>query len=189
MLEPLMTHLPRQPTHGLTVIELMVVVAMVGVLIALAAPSMRGLMSTQRVKSINAELVTDLQFARGEAARRNRDVHMRFRATDNCYVVYVDNAGPGNCNCSRTPGENVCTGGREEIKTVQIPVSAGVALSASSATGQIVRFEGLSGTSLPDDFQVSVAGESGGQLRTVVNQAGRPTVCTPDGSISGTPAC
>ncbi len=179
----------HQHNHGLTVIELMVVVAVVGVLIALAAPSMRSLISAQRVVSINAELVTDLQFARSEAVRRNRDVHVRFRATDNCYVLYVDNAGPGNCNCSRTPGLNVCTGGREEIKTVQVPSSVGVAVSASSATGQIIRFENVSGTSLPDDFTVSVTGEVRGQLRTNVNPAGRPIVCSPDSSISKVPAC
>ena len=184
-----MAHRPAYRNHGLTVIELMVVVALVGVLIALAAPSMRSLMSAQRVASINAELVTDLQFARSEAARRNRDVHVRFRAADNCYVLYVDNAAGGSCNCSLTPGVNVCTGGREEIKTVQVPLATGVALSASSATGQIIRFERVSGTSLPDDFTVSVTGELRGQLRTQVNPAGRPIVCSPDSSISKVPPC
>ncbi len=184
-----MAHMPRWRSPGLTVIELMVVIALVGVLVALAAPSLRGLILAQRVTSINAELVTDLQFARSEAARRNRDVHVRFRGTDNCYVLYVDNAGPGNCDCRRTPGVNVCTGGREEIKTVQIPVSTGVAVAASSATGQIIRFEGASGTSLPEDFTVSVTGDVRGQLLTQVNAAGRPSVCSPDGSVSKVPPC
>jgi len=182
-----MAHMPRRRNHGLTVIELMVVVAVVGVLIALAAPSMRSLISAQRVASINAELVTDLQFARSEAARRNVPVFVRFRAANNCYVLYVDNAAPGNCNCSRTPSVDVCTGGREEIKTVQVPLSTGVALSASSATGQILRFERE--TSLPDDFTVTVTGDVRGQLQTHVNPAGRPIVCSPDSSISKVPAC
>mgnify|MGYP003435327453 CR=1 FL=1 len=56
--------------RGLTIIELMIVVAVLGVLIALVAPSMRGMISTQRVRGVNAGLVTDLQYARGEAARR-----------------------------------------------------------------------------------------------------------------------
>ena len=52
------------PARGLTIIELMVVVVLLGVLVALAAPSMRGLISVQRVRGVNAELVTDLQYAR-----------------------------------------------------------------------------------------------------------------------------
>jgi type IV fimbrial biogenesis protein FimT len=180
----------HRSARGLTLIELMVVIALVGILIVLVAPSMRGLISAQRVQSINAEIVTDLQFARSEAARRNRAIHMRFRATDNCYVVYADTAGPGSCNCSLTPGVNVCTGGREEIKTVQVPVANGVAVSASSATGhQIINFEPLTGTSAPDTFEVNVVGAERGQLRTIVNSAGRPTVCTPDGSIAQATPC
>jgi type IV fimbrial biogenesis protein FimT len=179
----------HRSARGLTLIELMVVIALVGILIVLVAPSMRGLISAQRVQSINAEIVTDLQFARSEAARRNRAIHMRFRATDNCYVVYADTAGPGSCNCSLTPGVNVCTGGREEIKTVQVPVANGVAVSASSATGQIIVFESRSGASLPGTFEVNVVGAERGQLRTIVNSAGRPTVCTPDGSITQATPC
>ena len=57
----------------------MVVIALVGVLLALAAPSMRGLISAQRVRGINAELVTDLQYARSEAARRSHDVRVGFQ--------------------------------------------------------------------------------------------------------------
>ena len=168
----------------------MVVVTLVGVLLVLAAPSMRSMISTQRVQSINAEIVTDFQFARSEAARRNRDVLVRFRAADNCYVIYLDAAGPGNCNCSLTPNVNVCTGtGREEIKTVKLQSATGVAVSASSATGQIIRFDERLGTSAPDDFVVTVTGEVRGQLRTRVNSAGRPSVCSPDGSITRVPQC
>jgi type IV fimbrial biogenesis protein FimT len=204
---------PLQPhQRGLTVIELMVVVALVGVLVALVAPSFRGLMSAQRVRGVNAELVTDLQFARSEAARRNQDVRVGFQDSDtlSCYVAYIEpmalpasgaasgglNGGAGSCDCSLTPGIDVCGGGREEIKTVQVPRSTGVAFSASSAAGPILNFGRLSGAqqplpgaSVPGQFEVSVIGTPRGQLRTSVNVAGRPSVCSPDASISGTPSC
>jgi type IV fimbrial biogenesis protein FimT len=183
-----MNRLPRHRLLGLTVIEAMVTVLVLGVLIAVAAPSMQGLIAQQRVKGINAELVTDLQFARSEAARRNVDVFMRFRDPDNCYVAYVDAAGPGTCDCTLTPG-NVCSGGREEIKTVKVPTTTGVAVAASSATGRIIRFERLSGSSAPDEFRVSVESATGGKLRTVVNAAGRPSVCSPDASVNSVLPC
>jgi type IV fimbrial biogenesis protein FimT len=179
---------PRLPA-GLTLIELMVVVAVMAILVLLAGPSVRDMVAVQRVQGINAELVTDLQFARGEASRRNRDVHMRFGAAgDNCYVLYIDLVA-GNCDCTRTPGVNVCNGGIEEIKTVKVPPAAGVSLSASSATGPIIVFDKRAGTSLPAEFTVSVSSEVHGQLRTQVNPAGRPSVCSPDGSVKQVPPC
>ena len=184
---------------GLTLIELMVVVALVGVLLVLVGPSLLGMISAQRVRSLNAELVTDMQYARGEAIRRNRDVFIRFRSDGACYTLYVTEVG-GSCDCRRTPGVNVCTGGPEEIKTIKLPVSSGVSLAASNATGQqTLRFERGHGTILPDgiydpaasapQFGVVITGQPRGQLRTDINMAGRPRVCSPDGSISQVPAC
>lgn len=208
-----MAALHPTPDRGLTVIELMVVIAVVGVLLALAAPSMRGLISVQRVRGINAELVTDMQYARSEAARRSRDVRVGFKETDSltCYVLYVEpevvstviveaDGGASRCDCSRTPGQDVCTAefGREEIKTVQVQRSTGVTLSVTSGTGPIINFgrssgrlekvsEGGSAPIVP--FEALVAGDARGQLRTSVNPSGRPSVCSPDGSISGVPQC
>lgn len=172
---------------GLTIIELMVVVAVVAVLITLAAPSMRAMIAAQRVKSINAELVTDLQFARSEAARRNRDVYVSFNPAASCYVIYVT-ANTGSCDCSRAI---VCTSevSREEIKTVRLAAANGVALSASGPSSTLLRFEAQSGRQQDDGFQVGVTSTLGGQLRTTVNSAGRVTVCTPDSSIAGTATC
>jgi type IV fimbrial biogenesis protein FimT len=196
--------------RGLTIIELMVVVALVGVLVALVAPSMRGLISAQRVRGVNAELVTDMQYARSEAARRNRDVRVAFRSADSltCYVLYVQadglpvedpaliNGGGAKCDCGRSgaPGDEVCIAeaGREEIKTVRVPRSTGVTLGVISDDGPIIAFGRTSGRLVrlsagvePDLFQIAVTGDPRGQLRTTVNEAGRPSVCSPDGSISG----
>jgi prepilin-type N-terminal cleavage/methylation domain-containing protein len=202
-------------TRGLTVIELMVVIAVAGVLVALAAPSMRGLISAQRVRGTNAELVTDLQFARAEAARRNQDVRVLFRSTDSltCYVLYVQpdglpaedpeviNGGGASCDCARSgaPGDAVCIAepGREEIKTVRVQRSTGVTLGVTSDDGPIIGFGRTSGRlvalseggTLPEPLVVAVTGSPRGQLRTTVNETGRPSVCSPDASIAGVPPC
>ncbi len=59
--------------RGLTMVEMMVVVAIAAVILTLTAPSMRDFLARQRVAAINAELVTDLQLARSEAIARNSD--------------------------------------------------------------------------------------------------------------------
>jgi type IV fimbrial biogenesis protein FimT len=176
-------------TAGFTLVELMVVVALMAVLLALVAPSVRQLLAAQRVQSINAELVTNLQFARSEAVRRNTNVLVEFASGTNttCYVVYLPGV-VGRCNCLRPPGA-ACSGNFTEIKTVQVPKRLSVELAASSGVARIVTFQQVTGTSLPGAFQIDVASSVSGALRTTVNITGRPAVCSPDGSVRGVPQC
>lgn len=176
--------------HGFTLIELMVVVALTAIVIGLVGPSMRELLAVKRVQSINAEMMTDLQYARTEAVRRNQSLAVQFQSNSamTCYVVTAIDAAVGKCNCLATPG-SACKGGWEEIKTVQVPRKADVTLAASSSMSTLVRFEKLAGTSLPGDFQVDVVSSLRGQLRTSINPAGLPSVCSPDGSITQVPKC
>lgn len=183
------TPLPRRPRQGgLTLVELLVVVSLLGVLLALAAPSMRELLAAQRVRSIHAALQTDLAFARSETLRRNDDVVIRFgsNATQTCYVVHIP-AASGFCLCERAAHVPVCDSGPIELRTVRIERSLGVTLAA--IVHPELRFEAR--TLLPnrDDFTADVASTVRGQLRTQVNAAGLLRTCSPDGSISQVPPC
>ena len=60
--------------HGFTVVELMVVVAVMAILAAIAAPSMTGLINANRLSGQAGELTTTMQIARSEAVRRNSRV-------------------------------------------------------------------------------------------------------------------
>lgn len=59
---------------GFTLIELMVVVAVVAILAVVAAPSMSALMNASKLNSASGELTAALQIARSEAIRRNSRV-------------------------------------------------------------------------------------------------------------------
>ena len=60
--------------HGFTLIEALVVIAMIGVLLALAAPSFVTYTASQKVKTASFDLYAALVFARSEAIKRRRDV-------------------------------------------------------------------------------------------------------------------
>lgn len=55
---------------GVTLIEAMVVVAVLGVLLALAAPSFRNFIAAQQLKGAGNELLTDMVYAHSEALAR-----------------------------------------------------------------------------------------------------------------------
>jgi len=174
---------------GVTLIEMVVAIAIIGILIAVVTPSMRGAIARQRVQGVNAELVTDLQMARSVVARHNGDsVSVTFGGDGQmtCYTLHTVPVGiTATCDCTLTP-PNVCTPASvQAIKTVQLPRGDGVTLAASPASA--VTFAPPQGLALPTNFAVDVQSAVSGQLRTTVNGVGRPAVCSPNGSIAGVP--
>ena len=59
-------------THGLTLIELIVALAVVAIVTALGVPSMKGVMEDYRSRSTTSARDADLNLARVEAIKRNR---------------------------------------------------------------------------------------------------------------------
>ncbi len=192
--------------RGFTLIELMIVVAVVAVILTLAAPSFRDLILMQRLRGINAQLVTDLSFARSEAISRGTFVQVRFQTVAgsmSCYsIASRPDGGTGNqCNCTVTPPAPVCPIGTTEIRTVRYPVSDSVLLAVPTAlyprtfytidprTGGIVLPPLDSGIVLPAEFPVEAFIDSARKLRNLVGFSGRIKVCTPAGSTTGAEAC
>lgn len=60
--------------RGFTLIEMVTVIALAGLMLGLAAPSLRGFLMGHRVKSAVQALVSAAQEARSEAIKRNAEV-------------------------------------------------------------------------------------------------------------------
>ena len=202
---------------GFTVVELLIVVALVAVVLTLAAPSFREMIELRRLRSISAQVVTDVQFARSEAASRQRRVYITFGPPPvpaiamSCYVIHTcasnDNSGC-ICNCAAPAGSR-CVGNPNdiEVRTVQVPTSSGVKVNLTAAGAslpKLISFDPATGgmlaltvspfgapVQLPDPawIDTSLTRASPPTLRTVVNSTGRPSVCAPGTPVSGTPAC
>lgn len=66
----------RSSVSGFTLTELLVVLAVAGILAMMAVPSFNSLVQSQRVKNAGFELYSSLALARSEAIKRNSDVTM-----------------------------------------------------------------------------------------------------------------
>ncbi len=194
--------LPRRPKPGLTLVELMAVIAVAMVIVALTAPSFTRLVEMQRMRGVQAQLVTDLQFARSEAISRNTVMRVDFRNNGelSCYTMYTApfvQGDQGPCNCTQGVG-TACAGlnNRTEVRTVQIPARGAVSLRAVEAPPDQLStsfgFDPATGGLLsnPDDaaptalaeFRVDVYLDEHRKLRTLIERSGRPMVCTPASS-------
>ena len=183
----------RRPDSGFTLVELMVTVAIVVVLITLVAPSFTQLIALQRLRSINAELVTTLQYARSEAVARNRSIQFQMgsSSTMTCYMVFIQSIVT-NCDCTRTPG-SACSSGIE-LRTTQVLRSTDIELtrSPSGTLPMSITPNGPMDTGPSFTIFTIIARRVSGsmaQLETSMGSTGRPTVCSRDSSVNGAPAC
>jgi type IV fimbrial biogenesis protein FimT len=82
----------RRHVRGVTALELLVTVAVIGILLAVAVPSFADLIRRNRVATEINAFVGDLQFARAEAIRRGERV-----------VICAANAAGTQCASAGTP--------------------------------------------------------------------------------------
>ena len=202
---------PNQPSArraaGLTLIELMVVVAIAVIILGRAAPSVSEYIVTQRLRSIHAQLATDLQFARSEAVARSAFVSVRFQEGTGgmtCYVIFTrpdPTSGADTCDCTQNPGSrcNTHPTTTTEIRTVTIPAELKVSVRTPSGQTDTLTFDARAGTLRfpPSDsaiivnsgFQVESSADATRALRATVSPAGRAELCTPTGSKLGGSPC
>ena len=188
---------PRSRMAAFTLIELMIVVAIIAVIVTLAAPSFRDYILMQRLRGINAQLVTDLAFARSEAVSRGTFLQVSFWPS--CYIVYArtDANATNECDCRAAAGSRCTSAQTTEVKTVQVPASDSVTFQLA---GQVrlftviprnggIKVQPVAETDLLDRFRVFTQIDNARRFRVDVLLSGNVSACAPTGSTVGGPAC
>jgi prepilin-type N-terminal cleavage/methylation domain-containing protein len=191
-----------QRSFGLTMVEVLVVVAICAILASIAVPSFRSWMTSQRVISTTGEILSDLRFARSEAVTSNSSVFVVFNndAGNGCYTVFrspdtggSDESGLTQCDCAKGAG-SACDGAVsfKELKTFALP--AGADVSISGPLGEIYRssqYFNSTDVAVNTGMKVRVIAAGGKELNIVTSPIlPRPSVCSPAGSkIAGYKPC
>ena len=172
---------PAPRVRGFTLIELMVVVALIRVILVLAIPSFTGMLARKRLEGVALELGTDLQYARSEAVQQNAQVQVIFGS--NCYAIYVVGS------TAATDCVTLGTGARQ-LKLVQI--TTGPTLAFTPAFGNLfIEFEpvrGMAANAVGTNMSGNVLVESSAgnwQLQVLVNRFGRVKTCSPNTTVTG----
>ena len=179
----------RRNVTGFTAIELMVAIAVLGVLAAVAFPSMRDYIDRQRLVGQVRAIANMAQLARSEAIKRS-----------------AASAGGGLSNIAMTinpgtswsvglaAGSAACTGtsciiqGSADTQIITGTDCPSCTLTAPTAQTVIVfDLRGLvtGGT----DRAITMSSPMGKQLSLSVSRLGRISLCTPSASIVGFPSC
>ncbi len=176
-------HLANQ--HGLTLVELLVVIGLLATLAGLAAPSFTDFLQRQRLQGYASEMTTNIQYARSEAVARNRNTRLSFDidAGGTCYLLHTGAAA--DCTCSSNGGAQCSNPDAVVLKSVGLTAASGVTVSANVTT---MLFDPVRGTASPAG-SINFTDSSANTIRHIVNIMGRTRTCSPDGAVSGYKPC
>jgi len=169
---------------GFTLVELMITVAIVGIIASLAVPSFSEMIERNRLKEAAEGLKSDLMFARTEAIKRSSNINMTVKKGSSwCYGIDIDN------NTDNTDANAVCdcaTSGSCAVKTVQGSQFTGTTNIEVADTN--ITFFFRRGTASNQGMTISTTHYS---LRVLSSVAGRIRICSPDStkSVIGYDAC
>lgn len=169
-------------TRGFTLLEVMVVIAILGLLAALAGPSFTPLLERWRVRQAVEGLQSALYYARSEAIKRGGNVSIRKESsgTNGCSLA----SGTNDWDCgwfvfADTDGDGNLDTGEEVLQRFAAPTRVTVTRTSGGASIQLNRWGLVSGTFVgftlvPQDKSTSDAAarglcmSSGGRIRTIL---------------------
>ena len=177
-----MPHHPRRRQLGASLVEAMIVLAIIGLLLGSLLPGWADARDRRSLEAASAQLATDLRLTRSLAVAQGSPVRLSVPAAQACYVVHT---GPARaCSCDAT-GAATCRGDAQALRVATLPGSGRVALSSSSAS---MLFDADRGTVTPTGtLRLRLA--DGRAVHHVVNIMGRIRTCSPAGRVAGHPAC
>jgi len=91
----------RKSVSGLTLIEVMIVIVIIGIMAAIAAPNFMQYMKSRRLSGATMQLYVDLMNARGQAVSQNNKVIVAL-ISNNSYQIIRDLNGNGVVDTGET---------------------------------------------------------------------------------------
>jgi type IV fimbrial biogenesis protein FimT len=170
--------LRRVLDRGVTLLELVIVLAVLAILAAVTVPSFAAALDRGRLKQGAETLLADLQQARMNAAERGQPLH--WNATPAaagrwCWVV----AREAECGCGdeAAPVRSAC-------QVHRAGGSQSPTLALIEARASVFHADGRA-----DPGGATLATARGERLRVDVQANGRSRICSPGGAVKDYPAC
>ncbi|MGI9321280.1 MAG: GspH/FimT family pseudopilin [Thiogranum sp.] len=166
---------------GFTLLELLVTLALVGLLAGLAVPAMGRLLDTARLRSATEAFSQELQQARNHALSHQQRIYFSLSvAADRWCYGWGELAA---CDCKAGDSEaTACRTGSDSQRRLHRRLSTdfpSVKLNTTRpAASRTLHFSPLRGTATADSFALR---NDAGELHVIVSPLGRVRTCSTDG--------
>ena len=176
----------RKPStqRGLTLIELLTTLALVGVLLASATPSLHHMVQHRRLDGVVQTYLSQLHWARLQTVALNQAVYIGFgrTASHSCYLFYIGERDQCQCGANGP----ACTAGARPLVSTTLPLAQGVSVDAG--TRSTITVDALRGTVTPT-FTAVFTARNGSEVQAKTSIMGRTRTCSPSPGALGLPAC
>jgi len=169
--------LQRKQRIGITLIELLFVLAIVAILVTLSVPLFTNFIQNYRLTSAAEDLLNSIAYARSESIKQSTPVYISFNTGDTwCYGL---NSG-SSCDCTNPSSCN--------LGTTSYQVAQQLSLTTSGLTSNTLYFKSIhSGASTSGNITFTAYGQSAPLITISISRLGNPQVCAT--GISGYTAC
>lgn len=165
--------LKKGVTRGFTLAEMLVTLAILGILAALAAPSFSNLLINAQIRTAAQGLTDGLQLARAEAIRRNEPIIFT-KGTQSSWTITVESTGAQVQARPHTEGSNIATVTVTPSTATKITFnSLGRVTPNTPASASITRLDIDAPTSV-----ISAANSK--ELRVTITSGGAIRLCDPN---------
>ena len=152
-------------TSGLTLMEVLIAILIVGILVGLSIPLFQSLLELHKLKSVAEKAYGTVSYARSEAIKRHADVYVIFKTGSAwCYGVNAN----ATCDCSVV---NSCS-----LGVVDSSDYSNVTMSSSGLSQ--IKYEGIRGTgNNSGSINFSMDGKT---ITLELNKIGKIDICSSD---------
>lgn len=141
-----------EPQDGFTLIEMIMSVAIMGILLAMAAPNFSKWKEKHQINGQSQKVYFDLMLARTVAVKNNNDVRVTFNSTSNTYKVHDDT----NSNGTEDSNEPLKSVNLEE--NVQFAFNNGITDIDGNTVSAAISFAGSQTVTFNSRGQASASG-------------------------------